>query len=140
VTGWLPERVEETLDDLGAGRLKPVEAKRLLARTIVDLYHGDGAGAAAEAEFDRVFKDRSVPTDVPEVEIPAAELPLRVDQLLARLGLVPSNKEGRRMVEQGAVKLDGEPLTDADASFEAAAVEGRTVNVGKRRWARVKVV
>jgi tyrosyl-tRNA synthetase len=139
VTGWLPERVDETLDDLGAGRLKPVEAKRLLARTIVDLYHGDGAGAAAEAEFDRVFKDRSVPTDIPVAEIPAGELPLRVDQLLARLGLVPSNKEGRRMVEQGAVKLDGEPLADADASVDAAAVDGRTVNVGKRRWALIKV-
>ena len=49
----------------GAGG--PRRAKRLLARTVVDLYHGAGAGAAAEAEFDRVFKEHEVPTDVPEV-------------------------------------------------------------------------
>src|SRR6476620_184526 len=63
-TGWLPDRVDAVTEDLRSGALAPVAAKRLLARTIVDLYHGDGAGEAAEAEFDRVFRDHAVPSDV----------------------------------------------------------------------------
>jgi hypothetical protein len=65
-TGWLPDQVETTLENLRRGTLSPVAAKRLLARTVVDLYHGDGAGEQAEAEFDRVFKDHAVPSDVEE--------------------------------------------------------------------------
>ena len=65
-TGWLPDRVDAVTEDLRSGALAPVAAKRLLARTVVDLYHGDGAGEAAEAEFDRVFRDHAVPTDVEE--------------------------------------------------------------------------
>ena len=60
-TGWLPEQVEATVEELRTGALAPVAAKRLLARTVVDLYHGAGAGEQAEAEFDRVFKDRRGP-------------------------------------------------------------------------------
>jgi tyrosyl-tRNA synthetase len=53
-TGWHPDRIDEVCAALVAGELAPVDAKRLLARTVVDLYHGEGAGEAAEAEFDRV--------------------------------------------------------------------------------------
>ncbi len=77
-TGWLPEQVEATLEDLRTGALTPVAAKRLLARTVVDLYHGDGAGEQAEAEFDRVFKDHAVPTDVEEREVAGSDLPTAV--------------------------------------------------------------
>src|SRR6476620_9587579 len=65
-TGWRPDRVAEVTGALADGSLAPVEAKRLLGRTVADLYHGPGAGEAAEAEFDRVFKAGSVPTDVPD--------------------------------------------------------------------------
>ncbi len=100
-TGWHPDRVAETLGALADGSLVPVEAKRLLARTIADLYHGEGAGAAAEAEFDRVFKAHATPSDVPDREVDASEFPLRLAHLLNLVGLVPSNKEGRRKIEQG---------------------------------------
>ena len=55
-TGWHPDRIDEVTGALADGSLAPVDAKRLLARTVVDLYHGEGAGDAAEAEFDRVFR------------------------------------------------------------------------------------
>ena len=80
-------------------------AKRLLARTVVDLYHGDGAGAAAEAEFDQVFRPHEAPDRRPRarprrrrVRSTAA---IRLATVLRQAGLVPSNKEGRRMIEQG---------------------------------------
>ncbi len=139
-TGWLPNRVDETLAALRSGALAPVEAKRLLARTVADLYHGEGAGAAAEAEFDRVFKEHAVPSDVPTVELAAAELPARLPRVLALLGLVTSNKDGRRMVEQGAVRIDGERVADPDLELARADLDGRLVQVGKRRWARAAVV
>ena len=138
-TGWLPDRVEAVLADLGSGALTPVRAKRLLARTVVDLYHGTGAGEAAEAEFDRIFREGEAPTEVAEVTVAAGDLPMPLARLLATAGLVPSNKEGRRKIEQGGVRIEGERVTDPDLEVDAAAVGGRIVQVGKRAWARILV-
>ncbi len=93
-TGWLPERVEATTEALATGELAPVAAKRLLARTVVDLYHGEGAGEQAEAEFDRVFKDHAVPTDVEDREIAGSELPTQWFRFLA-LGRARELEQGR---------------------------------------------
>jgi tyrosyl-tRNA synthetase len=139
-TGWLPDRVEATLAELAAGTLAPVAAKRLLARTVVDLYHGEGTGEAAEAEFDRVYKEHAVPTDVPVRELAAAELPARLARVLAVLELVPSGKEGRRKIEQGGVRLDGEKVGDPELEVSAGDLDGRLLSVGRRSWARIRVV
>jgi tyrosyl-tRNA synthetase len=138
-TGWLPEQVESTVEDLRTGTLSPVGAKRLLARTVVDLYHGEGAGAQAEAEFDRVFKDHAAPSEVEEREVAASELPTQWYRFLARTGLASSNKDARRKIEQGAVRLDQEKVTDPEADVTASDVDGRLLSVGKRAWARVSV-
>jgi tyrosyl-tRNA synthetase len=139
-TGWLPDRVAATLADLESGALSPVAAKRLLGRTVVDLYHGDGAGERAEAEFDRVFKDGSVPSEVAEQEVAASELPAAWFRLLPLLGLATSNKDARRKIEQGAVRLDQGKVADPEEEVGADAIDGRLVQVGKRAWAKVKVV
>ena len=86
-TGWPAVRVAEVSGDLQSGRLSARDAKRLLARTVVELYHGDGAGDAAEAMFDRVFVAHEAPDDVPEVQIPAADVRdgrIRMATLVAR--------------------------------------------------------
>ena len=141
-TGWHPDRIDEVIAALGAGDLAPVDAKRLLARTVVDLYHGDGAGAAAEAEFDRVFRSHDTPTDIPEVTIPAAEYRDGTVRLYRVLALafpktVPSNKEGKRKIEQGGVRLDGEVVADPDLELTSDELAGRTLQLGKRNWARL---
>ena len=85
-TGWHPDRIDEVTSALSSGELAPVDGKRLLARTVVDLYHGEGAGAEAEAEFDRVFRDHSIPEQVAEFVVDPAELRdgrVRVARLLA---------------------------------------------------------
>lgn len=138
-TGWLPDRVETTLEALTNGSLAPVDAKRLLGRTVADLYHGAGAGEAAEAEFDRVFKAHEVPTDIPERSVTRSEFPMRLARLLAVAEVVPSNKEGRRKIEQGGVRIAGERVTDPDLEVDVDDVDGRTLQVGKRSWARVTV-
>ncbi len=141
-TGWGPAQVDDTLAQLVDGRLRPVDAKRLLARTVVDVYHGEGAGSAAEATFDQVFRAGGAPDDVPERLVSASEFadgPVRVAKLLALVGLVPSNKEGRRMIEQGAVRIDGRRVEDPDATLGKSQISGETWQVGKRQWARVRL-
>jgi tyrosyl-tRNA synthetase len=141
-TGWHPDRVAEVLADLSAARLEPVAAKRLMARTIVDLYHGPGAGQAAEAAFDRVFKAHETPEGVPERDVDAGEFaggPVRLARVLALAGLVASNKEGARMIRQGAVRQDGERVEDPDVEVDGPGVDGKVFQVGRRKWARVWV-
>jgi tyrosyl-tRNA synthetase len=139
-TGWHPDRVTEVSGAMADGSLKPNEAKRLLARTVVDLYHGEGAGEAAEAEFDRVFKDHAAPTEIPEHVLDLGEardglLPLA--NVLRQAGLASSNKEARRLITQGGVRHDGEVVGDPEAAFSPEALDGATLQVGRRRWARI---
>jgi tyrosyl-tRNA synthetase len=140
-TGWHPDRVDEVTAALADGSLAAVDAKRLLARTVVDLYHGDGAGTAAEAEFDRVFRSRAAPSEVPEHVLDVAEAHdgrLRVANVLRQAGLVASNKEGQRQIQQGGVRLDGEVVTDPELALSLDELDGATLQVGKRKWVRLK--
>ena len=138
-TGWLPERVAAIVASIESGELAPVAAKRLLARTIVDLYHGEGAGKSAEDEFDRIFKDGSAPTDVQEFVITSGEFPITLARLLATAGLATSNKEGRRKIEQGGVRIEGEKVTDPDVEVTVDEINGKLLQLGKRAWARIIV-
>jgi tyrosyl-tRNA synthetase len=141
-TGWPPERVTEVRADLAgtdpAGRNR---CKRLLARTVVDLYRGPGAGEAAEAEFDRVFKEHAAPTDVAQHTLDASEATdgrIRLANVLRQAGLVASNKEGRRLIEQGGVRRDDVKVDDPDATFAPAELDGSVLQVGRRRWVRIR--
>jgi tyrosyl-tRNA synthetase len=118
---------------LGDGSLHPGETKRRLARTIVDRYHGDGAGAAAESAFDHVFRAHEVPDDVGTTTL-GDDDPVWLPKALSDAGLVASNSEGRRMIEQGAVKIDGQKVVDD--LIPRSVLDGTVVQVGKRRFAR----
>jgi tyrosyl-tRNA synthetase len=139
-TGWHPDRVDAVTADLRTGALHPNAAKRLLARTVVDLYHGEGAGTAAEAEFDRVFKARERPSEIPTFTLTGEHLHdgrVRLARVLALAGLVASNKEGARKLVEGAVRIDDEKVTDPEATATPAELDGRVVQVGRRHWARI---
>ncbi len=140
-TGWHPDQVDRVLAELSSGALAPVDGKRLLARSVVDLYHGAGAGATAEAEFDRVFKAHDVPTDVPDAVVGDdcfRDGRALLAKILADTGLAPSTREGRRLIQQGGVRLDGAVVTDSDLELEPSEVDGRLLQVGRRRWARLR--
>ncbi len=113
-------------------RSNPRDLKRRLAREIVALYHGPGAAAAAEHHFDRVIVEKEIPDDMPEVTLPA---PQWVLALLKEQGLVGSTSEGRRLVEQGAVYVDGERLTDPN--WQVPARTAHVLKVGKRKFLRL---
>jgi tyrosyl-tRNA synthetase len=141
-TGWHPDRVAEMLGELerteGADR---GGLKRRLARTVVDLYHGDGAGERAEGEFNRVYREHAAPSEVEEFVLPPEELRdgrIEVARLLALAGLVGSNREGRRKITQGGVSLGDERVTDASADVAPEDVDGRLLRLGKRGWRRIR--
>lgn len=131
-----PDEIDAVEQGLAAGQLHPGETKRRLARALVTLYHGDDAAEAAEARFDRLFRERAVPDDMPDFDVSATGrwfLPT----LLTEAGLVSSGSEARRMVRQGAVRLDGAPLADPTAEYDADSLAGRVLQVGKRRFVRL---
>lgn len=113
---------------------EPMAAKLALARWIVARSHGDEAAARAEAHFTRVVREGSAPDDVPEHPLPAGD-PVHVPALLASaFGL--STSEARRLIAQGGVRLEGEPIRELDLPRERLA--GGLVQAGKRRFVRVR--
>jgi len=141
-TGWSPGRVAEAIAELE--RAQPSDRARLkrqLAQTVADLYHGEGAGAGAEAEFDRVFKAHAAPTEVPEYVIPPEELRdgrIEVARLLTLAGLAASNREGRRKIQEGGVYLDDERVTEPGLEVAPSEVDGRLLRLGRRSWTRIR--
>jgi tyrosyl-tRNA synthetase len=141
-TGWEPDQVAEVTEALKSGPLAPVDAKRRLARTVVDLYHGPGAGERAEAEFDRVFRDHEAPAEVPEHRLDRADLgeaPVRLAAVLRQAGLVSSNREGSRQIAQRGVKRNGVVVEDPDLTVAPEELDGDVFSVGKRKWVRIRV-
>ncbi|MDP2182419.1 MAG: tyrosine--tRNA ligase [Actinomycetota bacterium] len=121
---------------LESGALHPNATKRRLAREVVSLYRSAEAAEAAEGAFDRVFKQRELPADVPEIRVSLAK-EMHLPALLNELGLVASNGEGRRMIDQGGVKIDGVPVVSGTYDVAEETLSGKVVQVGKRRFARV---
>jgi tyrosyl-tRNA synthetase len=114
----------------------PVEQKRELAAGIVARFHGDEAAAAAEARFDRVHIEGGAPEDIPEVELGEVDGEGNVHlPLLISSAFELSKSEARRLIDQGGVKLDGEPLTPGQFELSVPELRGKTLQVGKRRFA-----
>lgn len=128
-----PEEVEGIEAALASGDLHPAEAKRRLAREIVTLYHGAEAAEAAEREFDEVFRKGGTPEEIPIVRVPDED-PVSVPSLLRDVFGI-SGAEARRLIDQGAVTLDGEMLREYEAP--RTALMGTTLRAGKRRFVRL---
>lgn len=138
-----PSEIEAVEKGLADGTLHPGEQKRRLAREIVALYHGEEAARAAEERFDAQFRRHEVPEDVPEVAIPAGIERgeggmVWLPRLLEAVGMASSKSEARRLIEQGAVRLDGDVVRDPEAEFWRSQLEGRVLQVGRRRFVRLR--
>jgi tyrosyl-tRNA synthetase len=117
-----------------------VRQKRFLAGQLVDRFHGEGAGRAAEGAFDKVFVQHAVPDDIPEVDLSAflsdGDGEVHLPRLIAGSFGV-SSSEARRLLSGGGIKVDGEPLAAEPLDLPAAALAGRVLQVGKRRFAKL---
>jgi tyrosyl-tRNA synthetase len=131
VTRWPAGEVAAIEADLAAGRLHPMAAKKRLAREIVDCYHGAEAAGAAARRFERVHQRGELPDEMPHFSL--AE-PMPLPDLLVAAGLCRSKSQGRRLVQQGGVRLDGRPVEEVDLVVPPAEA---VLQVGKRRFVRL---
>jgi tyrosyl-tRNA synthetase len=132
VTRFEPEQIASLQADLEGGRLHPRDAKMLLAREVVSIFHGDEAAGRAEAHFKTVFQQRDLPPDMPEYSL---KTPTSVVDLVCAAGLAPSKREARRLIEQGGVKLGGATVGSADLLVEPGC--SQVLQVGRRRFVKL---
>ncbi len=128
----------EGFDAVRTASVHPMEAKKSLAAEMVGRFHGAAAAEAARAEFERRFQKRELPSEIPDASVARDGGSVWICRLLNEAGLVASNGEARRMIAQGAVKLDGERVSDVGLQVSGQAPV--VVQVGKRRVARVTFV
>lgn len=118
-----------------SGERNPRDIKFELAEELVGRFHGAAAGAQARQNFVARFQQHQLPDTLPEVTVPAGDDGLPLPNLLKEAGLVNSTSEARSMLRQGAVRIDGDRVTDPDRRFPAGSC--LVVQVGKRRFGRV---
>jgi tyrosyl-tRNA synthetase len=123
-------KIDEMVD---ANRTHPRTAKVTLGKMIVELYHSKAAADAAAEEFDRVFSQKQAPTDMPEIRVSSAHMPI-VDLVLAA-EFAASKSEARRLIQQNAVSLDDAVVAKIDAVVELKT--GQILRVGKRRFGKI---
>jgi len=130
VSRWSPSEIADIEAGLDAGRYHPRDIKMKLAHEIVEIFYSPEEAQQAERAFVSVFQKGKAPEDIPEYQLDPGESILDV---LTSGGMVKSNSEGRRMLKQNAVRLDGETLNDPHSPFPRPGV----LQVGKRKFLRV---
>ncbi|WP_018294321.1 tyrosine--tRNA ligase [Mariprofundus ferrooxydans] len=123
------------LDEIRA--MHPMEAKKLLAATIVERFHGEGAGAQARAGFESQFAKKEIPDDVPEATLAGEDGALWIVHALTQAGLTTSNGEAIRMIKQNALSIDGDKVTDKD--LKLAPGGPYLIKLGKRKFVNLTV-
>ena len=121
-------KIESNLND---SSYNPRDAKRLLARSLVELYYDSDSALKAEDHFDEVIVNKSIPDDIPEFQI---EYEISLVDAVFLSKVVASKSEVRRLVKQGAVSVDGKKIDDASFSLRS----GQVIKIGKRRFLKIK--
>jgi tyrosyl-tRNA synthetase len=132
VTRWTPPQIAELEEGMSSGLLHPRDVKMKLAYEIVSIYHSESDAQRAQDEFIHVFQQGDLPDEMPVYQLQPGQTVL--DVLIAG-GLVSSKSEGRRMIDQNAVRLNGETLQDPTCVFPGPGV----LQVGKRRFLKVEL-
>jgi tyrosyl-tRNA synthetase len=141
----IPDAALETwyrllLDAPAPAALGPRDAKRALARVLVGKFHGPAAAEEAEQEFDRIHIEHEQPEEIPDIHwgVPDSGVVHLPSLLAAAFGT--STSEARRSLAQGAVRLDGARVANGTLDLPVEQVEGKVLQLGKRRFARARIV
>ena len=140
-TALEPEAVDDILASMEAGDLHPAQAKRRLAREVVDLYWGEKAAEEAEKHFDRVFKEKELPEDIPEVEIHPEDLKegkIWLPRLLVLADMASTTSEGVRLISQKGVKVNEDVVEDTKMEYSADQLDALIIQKGKRHFRKIK--
>ncbi len=128
------EEIASLKEGVANGQIHPKAAKELLALEIVARYHGADAAQAAKEEFDKVHRQKDIPTDLKEVELQG---PIWIAKALVEAGLEPSTSQARRDIQAGAVRIDKQKVQDKDWHLQKGEY---IAQVGKRKFAKLKVL
>jgi len=134
------EDLQEISAGLAKGSLHPRDAKMRLAREIITFYHGEEAAREAEQEFVKVFQQRELPDEMAEFKIEPDMLnggAIWLPKLMQLTNLAPSSSGGRRLIQQGAVKVDGTVISDP--LYNLVPVDGMIIRSGKRRFVKLRI-
>jgi tyrosyl-tRNA synthetase len=138
----LTDRSAEEIDghrqQVADGQVHPMDVKKVLATTIVTEFHSEDAARGAQREFERVFSSGQLPQDIPEVAVNPTGEKMLLSKVLVESGLTVSNSEARRLIQQGGVKVDGEAERDIKAELATTGNEAILLQVGKRRFAKIR--
>jgi len=147
--GWIMARVTSDSGriagirkEVEAEELNPRDAKEMLAREVVEIYHGNEEAEAAAAEFRRVFSDKQMPTDIAVSALKASDYPegrIWVVDLMTSLGLASSKGEARRLIAGGGVTIDGERVADEDLELPLEQLDGVVLRRGRKRFVQVEI-
>ncbi len=137
VTDVPPQRLSEIKNALSNGTVNPRDLKRELARTIVAMYHSTEAATEAEAEFDRIFVSKEIPSDIETYQLNQSDRTQTIINLLTQTKLVSSKSEARRLIDQGGVSIDGEKVTDGNTTLPSK--DEFVIKVGKRRFLKIQI-
>ncbi|MEA3376107.1 MAG: tyrosine--tRNA ligase [Chloroflexota bacterium] len=132
LTRWTPQRIDDLFDALERGDVHPMDAKKQLAWEIVSIFDGDKAADRAAAHFRRVHQKRQLPEDMPVYPLARPE---NIVDIIFGADMARSKSQARRLVQQGAVRLDGERIEDIDA--ELMVEDEAVLRIGKRRFLRL---
>ena len=127
------QEIEELKQGVAQGTIHPKSAKEMLALEIVERYHSKEDALKAKEEFDRVHKQKDLPSDLAEYTLQG---PIWIAKALVEAGLEPSTSQARRDIQAGAVRIDKEKVTDKDLHLQPGEY---IVQVGKRKFAKLKV-
>jgi len=139
VTDRSEDEIEGVRRQVAAGERHPMDVKKELAAVVVTEFHSAEAADAARVEFERVFSRGALPEEIPELEVRLDGEHQLLSKVLVAAGLAASNGEARRLIEQGGVKVDGEVERDVRAEVRGDRTEPLLVQVGKRRYARLRL-
>ena len=132
ITNISSKEIQDYEFDLNAGKISPRDIKRKLAREIVSIYYDDESSTYAEQNFDKIFVKKTIPDDIPEIII---DCHTRIIELIKNAKLADSNSEIRRLIKQGAVKIDDAVVNDIN--FIVNSDKEIIIKIGKRKFLKV---
>jgi len=139
-TDWPVSKIEALRQDVSNGRRHPKEAKAELAKLIIRDFHSERAASEAEEEFNRIFHLGLVPDNIEEKQLEARPERVRLSKIIAQLGLASSVGEATRLIEQEAISLNDQKVSNVKADLDLAQPGTFILKVGKRRFLKLVVV
>ena len=135
------EELEKIKQELSKPDVNPMVIKKRLGETLVDMYHPEGSGKEAREEFERVFSKKQLPDEIPELTTKELEklgfdsYKIYLVHLITKCEMAKSNSEARKLIQAGAVTLDGQKIENPDYVFELKP--NMILKVGKRRFLKL---